>query len=194
MYGDLMTEDVVTWARHLAAQYLDVPRFRDARWPHVQAVGAKAATLAPAYGADGDVLTAAAWLHDVGYAPELATTGFHPLDGARFLASLGATRVAALVGNHSGAAIEAGLRGLSGELAEFPDEGGPVRDALWTCDMTTSPVGQPVTFEDRLSELFERYGAEHTVPRAISAAGDDIRRAIRETRARAAEAGIELDV
>jgi hypothetical protein len=189
-----MTQDVVAWARDLASQYLDVPRFRDARWPHVQAVGAKAARLAPAFGEDGELLIAAAWLHDVGYAPELATTGFHPLDGARFLAGLGATRLAGLVGNHSGAAIEADLRDLSSELAEFPDERGPTRDALWTCDMTTSPVGRPVTFDERLTELFERYGPEHTVPRAISAAGDDIRRAIRETRIRAAAVGIDLDV
>jgi hypothetical protein len=27
----------------------------------------------------------AAWLHDVGYHPDLALTGFHPLDGARWL-------------------------------------------------------------------------------------------------------------
>ena len=33
---------------------------------------------------------AAAWLHDIGYAEELLDTGFHPLDGARFLASAGA--------------------------------------------------------------------------------------------------------
>jgi hypothetical protein len=32
----------------------------------------------------------AAWLHDIGYAPELAVTGFHPLDGARFLRRAGA--------------------------------------------------------------------------------------------------------
>jgi hypothetical protein len=29
------------------------------------------------------MLVAAAILHDVGYAPDLATTGFHPLDAAR---------------------------------------------------------------------------------------------------------------
>jgi hypothetical protein len=32
----------------------------------------------------------AAYLHDVGYAPDLVTTGFHLLDGARYLRSLGA--------------------------------------------------------------------------------------------------------
>jgi hypothetical protein len=187
-------KDLATWARDLARRYLDVPRFSDARWPHVQAVGAKAATLAPAYGLDGEVLVAAAWLHDIGYAPELATSGFHPLDGGRFVTGLGAVRVAGLVAHHSGAAIESELRGLSRELAEFADEGGPVRDALWTCDMTTNPVGRPVTFDERLAEITDRYGPEHTVPRAIAAAGDDIRRAIKETSARAAAAGIDIEL
>jgi HD domain-containing protein len=187
-------EDLAAWARDLARRYLDVPRFQDARWPHVRAVGAKAAKLAPAYGSDGEVLIAAAWLHDVGYASDLAVTGFHPLDGGRFVAGLGADRVAALVAHHSGAAIESELRGLAEELAEFPDERGPVRDALWTCDMTTSPVGRPVTFDERLAEITERYGPEHPVPRAIAAAGDDIRRAIKETSARAAAAGIEFEL
>jgi hypothetical protein len=34
-----------------------------------------------------DDLVAAAWLHDIGYAPELAKTGFHPLDGSAALAA-----------------------------------------------------------------------------------------------------------
>jgi hypothetical protein len=28
-------------------------------------------------------------LHDIGYAPDLVITGFHPLDGARFLRGIG---------------------------------------------------------------------------------------------------------
>jgi hypothetical protein len=59
--------------------------------------------------------------------------------------------------------------------------------------MTTSPVGEPVDFEERLREITERYGPEHTVPRAIAAAGDEIRAAIRRTRARAKAYGIEVD-
>ncbi len=161
-------EDVATWAQRLARRHLDVPAFHDARWPHVQAVAAKAARLAPAYGSEGELPVAAAWLHDIGYAPELATTGFHPLDGGRYVRSLGALRLAGLIAHHSGAALEARLRGLTDQLAEFPDEGGPIRDALWACDMTTSPVGKPVAFDGRLAEIVQRYGAGHTVPRAIS--------------------------
>ena len=40
----------------------------------------------------GDVLVAAPWLHDIGYAVEVTDTGFHPLDGACYLASPGAPR------------------------------------------------------------------------------------------------------
>ncbi len=39
----------------------------------------------PDLGADAGLLEAAAWLHDIGYLPELARTGLHGLDGARYL-------------------------------------------------------------------------------------------------------------
>src|SRR4029077_17233843 len=38
------------------------------RWAHVQGVAARARTLALVLGTDGDLLEAAAWLHDIGYA------------------------------------------------------------------------------------------------------------------------------
>ena len=80
-----MRGDRVAWARAQAEQFMS-PLGR--RWAHVQAVAARAASL-PFGGADRELLVAAAYLHDIGYAPELAATGFHPLDGARHLRSLG---------------------------------------------------------------------------------------------------------
>jgi HD superfamily phosphodiesterase len=70
-------------AEHLAQTLLQdsLPR----RWAHVQGVAAQAHSLAPVLGNDADLLEAAAWLHDIGYAPGLVATGFHPLDGARYL-------------------------------------------------------------------------------------------------------------
>ncbi|MGI5508255.1 HD domain-containing protein [Streptomyces sp. CA-106131] len=63
------------------------------RWLHTQAVAARAREVAAAVSEDArDLLVAAAWLHDIGYALELRETGFHPLDGARHLERLGATR------------------------------------------------------------------------------------------------------
>jgi putative nucleotidyltransferase with HDIG domain len=167
----------VAWARGLAERLMatELPR----RWAHVQAVAAKAGGLRLVLGEDADLLVMAAWLHDIGYSSEVQVTGFHPLDGARYLSGLGANkRLCGLVGNHSGAAAEAKLRGLADDLADFPDEVSLARDGVWYCDMTTSPSGEPVTFEERLAEIRERYGPEHTVPRAIEASAPEIRRAI----------------
>ena len=63
---------LTAWAHDLARTLLadSLPR----RWAHVQGVAAQARSLAPVLGADADLLEAAAWLHDIGYAPGLATT------------------------------------------------------------------------------------------------------------------------
>ena len=42
-------------------------------WAHVQGVADRARSLAPVLGADADLLEAAAWLHDIGYAPGLVS-------------------------------------------------------------------------------------------------------------------------
>jgi HD domain len=88
-----------------------------------------------------DVLVAAAYLHDIGYAPLLARTGLHPLDGACFLRSLGRERMACLVAHHSGARVEAEERGLSEALNEFPEERSLVADVRTYCDLATTPDG-----------------------------------------------------
>lgn len=171
-------------AQDLAATHMADPLPR--RWAHVQAVASKAANLRLSMGGDADILIAAAWLHDIGYAPGIKTTGFHPLDGARYLQDRGEDpRLCALVANHSGAMREAELRGLADDLGDFPDERSLARDALWYCDMTTSPDGHPVTFDERLAEICRRYGMDHTVPRAITAASPEIRAAIDRVVARA---------
>jgi hypothetical protein len=76
----------------------------------VQAAAAQAGRIAPAVlpAEERETLIAAAWLHDIGYAPALAKTGFHPLDGARHLEALGVDRrLCCLVAHHSGATFEA---------------------------------------------------------------------------------------
>lgn len=57
------------------------------RWQHVAGVASAAAAAAadPVADREAQLLIAAAWLHDIGYAVELAETGIHPLDGARHL-------------------------------------------------------------------------------------------------------------
>jgi hypothetical protein len=74
--------DLVGRAARAAEQVLAVPLPR--RWSHVEAVAAKAAEISRVLGdADSEVLVASAWLHDLGYAPGIARTGLHALDGAR---------------------------------------------------------------------------------------------------------------
>ncbi len=139
------------------------------RWRHTVAVAARARELAATVpAAERDLLVDAAWVHDLGYAPELAVTGFHPLDGARHLASRGfPVRLCALVAHHSGARFEAAQRGLSRELAAFPLEDSPVLDALVTADLTTGPQGQRLAFGQRIDEILARYPPDSPVHQAI---------------------------
>src|SRR5215471_631472 len=169
-----------SWARDVAQGLLSdaLPR----RWAHVQGVAGKAERMAASLALSGDVLVAAAWLHDVGYAPEVTDTGFHPLDGACFLASLGAPeRVVNLVARHSCAILEAELRGLGRRVAAFPDECGPLRDALWYCDLTTAPDGSPVSAGDRIAEIKERYGPGDIVTRFITEGAPELLAAVERT-------------
>ena len=171
---------LVAWAYQISERTLAsvIPR----RWSHVQGVAAKARTLAGAVGDDAPLLEAAAVLHDVGYAPDLLRTGFHPLDGAYFLRSIDAPeRLIHLVAHHSCAVREARMRGLEGELAAFTDEASPVRDALWFCDLTTTPDGQPTTFGDRVAEIKQRYGPGDLVTAFITEAEADLGAAIART-------------
>jgi putative nucleotidyltransferase with HDIG domain len=177
-------------ARELATRYLASQANR--RWQHVQAVAAQATRVAAVLGLDADVLVSAAWLHDIGYAPDLMVTGFHPLDGARFLRSIGFDeRIAALVAHHSCALIEADERGLEDELAsEFPREESVTADALLYCDMTTGPAGEPLTVSERLNEIRSRYGPNHVVTRFVDRAEDEIVAAVRRTEERLEKAGV----
>ncbi|WP_405963209.1 HDIG domain-containing protein [Streptomyces sp. NBC_00723] len=156
------------------------------RWLHTQAVAARAQEVAGAVSeADRDLLVAAAWLHDIGYAPELRDTGFHPIDGARHLETLGASaRLVRLVAHHSGAVYEAEQRGLSAELAAYEREDSPVLDALITADMTTGPAGQSFDFDTRIDEILVRYEPGSEVHNAISNARPYLKGAVERTHAR----------
>ena len=167
---------IVDRAQALAESELaaEVPR----RWSHVQAVAAKAAEVAESLldGSDTAIVVAAAWLHDVSYGPRVANTGFHSLDGARWLRRQGFDeRVAALVAHHSCAQREADERGLDDDLAwEFEHEASPVSDVLWYADMTTGPDGQSLDVTVRLGEIRTRYGVGDVVTRFISRAEPEI--------------------
>lgn len=183
-----MAVDLVGAARALAEEQLAgaLPR----RWQHVQAVAAKADRVAVVLPeSERPTLVAAAWLHDVGYSPDVTDTGLHALDGARWLRHRGwPDRIVTLVANHSCATYEADERGLGSELRrEFPGEESALTDALWFADMTTGPDGQNFGIHDRLAEVRERYGPDHLVTRFWAKAEPAIVAAVRRTEQRLSE-------
>ena len=177
------------WAYDLAESLLstDLPR----RWAHSKGVAGKARTLAGILGPDAELLESAAVLHDVGYSPQIVDTGFHPLDGARFLRAENVDeRVVRLVAHHSCALLEAEERGLRRELeAEFPLEEPHLVDALIYCDMTTTPDGTPTTTRDRIAEIVGRYGPDSVVGRFIRRAEPEIDEAARRVEGRLLQIG-----
>lgn len=158
-------------ARHVAASLLaeSLPR----RWAHTQGVAATARRIAPILGADADLLEAAAWLHDIGYAPPIATAGFHPLDGARYLRDHehADAVLCGLVAYHTGAIYEASERGLAEALTgEFTAPPSLLGRAITYCDITTSPDGTPIDVAERVADVQSRYGPEHPVSKSVRAA------------------------
>src|SRR5580693_8082585 len=134
--------NLADWAEGTARAILQAPLPR--RWAHTQGVAAQARSLESILGNDADLLVAAAWLHDIGYAPDLVDTGFHPLDGARYLgdASQADELLCRLVAHHSCAVVESAQRGLDRTLLrEFALIDDELADALTYCDMTTGPDG-----------------------------------------------------
>lgn len=159
-------------AEELARGYLAAVQ---PRWTHVQAVGRATERLCAAHDLPRE-LAAAAWLHDIGYAPDLVDSGFHPLDGARFLRSIGESElVTSLVAYHSGAKFEAAERGLETELAQFDEPPQDLLDVLVLVDMTTGPDGTRVTLEERLAETRTRYGPADPVARALARSSGELR-------------------
>ena len=154
------------------------------RWAHSAAVARRADQLAARFSFDDrETVVAAAYLHDVGYAAELSLTGFHPLDGARWLWGLGHERLAGLVAHHTGARFEAQSRGLVDALKFFPAEQSVVADVLTFCDLTTGPAGESVTPSARLNEIDDRYGRDSEVSHSLHAAETELNQAVERVQA-----------
>ena len=118
----------------------------------------------------------AAWLHDIGHSPTVSSSGFHPLDGARWLREQGfSLDTCSLVAWHTGAIHEARERGLEDELrAEFAPPLQSALDALTWADLTSSPSGDLVSPTVRLDEIRDRYEPGSAVRLAIAAGLNDL--------------------
>jgi hypothetical protein len=177
----------VAAARELARVLLaDLPE----RWRHTAGVARRAGRLVGTLPAgDGQVLLAAAWLHDIGYAAGLHDTGFHPLDGGRYVRAQGwSPRIAGLVAHHSGAFYVARVQGLAEQLLEFPREISPVTDALIYADQTVGPYGVVMTVEERLADMVRRHGADSANVAAHPQRAPVLRAAVRRVEERLAVA------
>lgn len=154
----------------LAQRLLDgrVPQ----RWEHSLGVLRQAEAIASILGDDAEPLAVSAILHDVGYAPEAVKTGQHALDGAFYLAEvMGADPlICSVIAYHSSSRWESVELGLSSLLERFRPPAAILEDAITYCDLSTTPCGAEVSAAERLSEVLERYGPDHIVFRAVSAA------------------------
>jgi hypothetical protein len=128
------------------------------RLAHVHTAGSMAVRLGVLFAADeAALLVAAATLHDIGYSPRIAQTGFHPLDGALHLRSLGMSqRLCSLVAHHSEADMLAVAQGVLDLERQFPRERSLLCDALVYADMHSAPDGRMIRAEHRLADIARR--------------------------------------
>ena len=179
-----MDDELVNWALGVAEEKLAGPL--PGRWLHVQGVIARAEALAHRLG-DREMLVAAAALHDIGLAPDIAATDASFLDGARWLEAQGApARLVDLVAHCDCGLIEATLRGHEAAYASYADERSPTRDALWYCCLTTGSDGTAVSVEDRMAAWSTTYAGNGVIGRYAVLARADLLSAVARTEDRLA--------
>lgn len=188
----LQTPQVVQLAEELAGYLL---RDNPERLRHTAGVVDRAKLLTAAVpDQEAPLLVAVAWLHDIGYAPGLKRTGFHPLDGGLALREMGwSLQVCSLVAHHSGARFVAAVRQLDDRLAEFPYRDDALSDAVTVADQTAGPDGVPTTVQQRMENMLARHGPDSPNARAHSERRPYLMAAATRVADRLARAGISPD-
>jgi hypothetical protein len=128
-------------------------------------------------------VTDAAWLHDAGYSPWLASSGLLSLDGAGWLRDHGwPIGTCRLIAWHTAPWVEAEPRCVDADLAaEFEPPPALVAAAPTWPDLTFFPAGARWTVEHRLADILRRtaagspvHGATVAFPPALRGAGGEI--------------------
>ena len=151
------------------------------RFAHVKGVAAAGPRLVRS-GLQPPSVSVAGMLHDIGYAPPIVETGFHPQDGARRMRRIGCDEsIVNLVAHHTRAAIEAEIGGLGHILRdEFPFDPSLPHDELCFCDMTTSADGEPTTVDERIASIRERRADDVPVMAFLDQGEVELRRIVAE--------------
>lgn len=158
--------DALWWPAVLASGLLEVEL--PGRLLHLFGTARQARRLRGVDGVVRDVLEPAAMLHDVGYASDLVDTGFHAIDGGRYLRSIGvAEAIVSVVAHHTCAVVEADLRGLSSALAAFERPPTLMAEAMIYCDMTSGPRGEVMSAEERIADILVRHRGNQVLEQFI---------------------------
>lgn len=135
------------------------------RFAHMQQASKTAKRIATQTGLNGDKadrLITATLFHDVGYSEKLKQTGFHPLDGAAFLAHAGAQEevIEAVLWHSSTEQDIKALPEVENIYKNFPppSKNNQTLKGVSYCDFRTSPVGESFSFGQRIAEFRNRFG------------------------------------
>lgn len=127
-------------------------------------------------GADLDFADCAALLHDIGYWKPIAITGFHPIDGARFLEQQGEHNLASLIVGHSCSVEEGELLGFT----EIKFSSDIIAKLITYWDVQVKQGGEVVSYKERFTDIISRYGADSIVGKANIKAKPRIEKIIKE--------------
>jgi hypothetical protein len=139
------------------------------RLAHLRGAGLIAGMAAGALRVDQpETVVAAALLHDIGYAPAITRTGFHPLDGALFLVQEGwPDPVVFLVAHHSHAAVLAPYYGVHHHLSLLDHVHSQADDILTFSDLRAGVSGLGADPRQRIEDMRRRHADRTFVPDEI---------------------------